>query len=264
MIKGSDLFLRNLAGEVTAKKPVWIMRQAGRYLPEYMKVRNSFASFTDFYKNPEACAEVTLQPIDRFGFDAAIMFSDILTLLEPLGLDLEFIKSKGPVVSNPVRSMDDVGCLQKVDVEKDLHYVGEVIGAIQKRLDKRVPLMGFAGGPLTVASYIIEGGSSKELGATKKLIFSNSPVYTELMNILTDITVDYLAFQIESGVNAVVIMDSWAGYFSREDYAAYIFPYTKKIISKLKEKYSVPIIHYANGASVLCPVLQDLEQTHLE
>ncbi len=255
---GNDLFLRACAGEVTEKKPVWVMRQAGRYLPEYMKVRNSFPSFIDFYKNPEACAEVTWQPIERFGFDAAIMFSDILTLLEPMGVNLEFIKGKGPVVGNPIRDRASLDTLTAVDVEKDLNYVGQGIKAIQKKLDGRVPLMGFAGGPLTVGSYIIEGGSSKDLALTKKLAFSKDPVYDVLMSQLADTTIEYLKFQIASGVDAVVVMDSWAGHFSRAEYREFVFPYTQKIISVIRETEKVPVIHYANGASNLYPVMQDL------
>ncbi|MGL1901876.1 MAG: uroporphyrinogen decarboxylase [Fibrobacterales bacterium] len=254
----SDLFLRACAGEVTESKPVWVMRQAGRYLPEYMKVRNSFPSFTDFYKNPEACAEVTWQPIERFGFDAAIMFSDILTLLEPMGVDLEFVKGKGPVISNPVRTLDDMERITSVDVEKDLDFVGGAVKAIKKRLDGRVPLMGFAGGPLTVGSYIIEGGSSKDLSLTKKMAFSRDPIYKLLMDQLAATTVEYLKFQIASGVDAVVVMDSWAGHFSREEYREFVFPYTQKIIAEIQLSESVPVIHYANGASNLYPVMQDL------
>ena len=253
-----DLFLRNCAGEVTKQKPVWIMRQAGRYLTEYKEVRNSFPSFIDFYKNPEACAKVTLQPIDKFGLDAAILFSDILTLLPPLGIDLEFVKGRGPVISNPVETMDDVNNMLNVDVEKDLHFVGDAIKLILKQLDGRVPLLGFAGGPLTVGSYIVEGGSSKELAKTKEMAFGHPEVFHALMDKITSLTIEYLKFQVECGAQVIVVMDSWAGYFSPGDYETSVFPYTQKIFTALREYTKVPLFHYANGAGTLIKQLNQL------
>lgn len=246
-----DLFLRNCAGEVTDIKPVWIMRQAGRYLSEYREVRAKFPNFIDFYKNPEASCEVTLQPIDKFGLDAAILFSDILTLLPVSGSDLEFIPGKGPTVHNPIRTLEDTQKLRQVDVEKDLHFVFDAVKLIRKKLDGRVPLIGFAGGPLTVASYMIEGGSSKELGKTKQLLFHTPAAYHALMEHLTQITIQYLQLQVEAGAQVICVMDSWAGHFSPTDYQESIAPYTQRIFKALKETTNVPLVHYANGASAL-------------
>ncbi len=257
-MKNEDLFMRTLAGEVTPVKPVWIMRQAGRYLKEYLEVRGRYPNFIEFYKTPEACCEVTMQPIDRFGLDAAILFSDILTLLPPLGAQLEFIPGRGPVVHNPVRTLEDAEALLAVDVEKDLHFVGDAVKLIVKTLDGRVPLIGFAGGPLTVASYMIEGGSSKELAEVKKMMFANPVAYATIMQKITDITIEYLLFQVECGVQVLTLMDSWAGFFSPQDYREYILPYTTKIITGVKAKTKVPLIHYANGAATL---LEDLVST---
>ena len=246
-----DLFLRNCAGEVTEQKPVWIMRQAGRYLSEYREVRANFPNFIDFYKNPEAACKVTLQPIDRFGLDAAILFSDILTLLPVSGSDLEFIPGKGPTVHNPIRTLEDAQSLKKVDVEKDLHFVFDGVKLIREKLDGRIPLIGFAGGPLTVASYMIEGGSSRELAKTKQLMFHLPEAYHLLMEHLTQITIQYLQLQVEAGAQVICVMDSWAGHFSPSDYNESIGPYTKRIFDALRASTNVPLIHYANGASAL-------------
>jgi uroporphyrinogen decarboxylase len=259
MIHSSDLFLRNCAGEVTAQKPVWIMRQAGRYLTEYKEVRSRFPSFIDFYKNPEACCEVTMQPLEKFGLDAAILFSDILTLLPPLGLDLEFVTGKGPVVKNPLRTLEDAQNLKKVSVENDLWFVAEAVKLITKKLDSRLPLLGFAGGPLTVASYAIEGGSSKELANTKELLFSNPEAFHLIMDTITTLTIEYLKMQVHFGANVLVVMDSWAGHFSIQDYQESIFPYTQRIFQELKQSVSVPLLHYANGAAHLLPNLVNLD-----
>ena len=235
MSKRDDLFLRNCNKEVTEIKPVWIMRQAGRYLSEYRQVRQRFPNFIDFYKNPEASCEVTLQPIDRFDLDAAILFSDILTLLPVSGSNLEFIPGKGPTVHNPIRTIEDTENLRSVDVEADLHFVFDAVKMIRKKLDGRVPLIGFAGGPLTVASYMIEGGSSKELGKTKQLMFHTPKAYHMLMEHLTQISIQYLQLQAEAGAQVLCVMDSWAGHFSPADYCESIAPYTQRIFKALKE-----------------------------
>ena len=250
-MRSSDLFLRTLAGEATEIKPVWIMRQAGRYLPEYMKVRNSFPNFIEFYKTPEAACEVTMQPLRRFGLDAAILFSDILTLLPPLGSNLEFIPGRGPVIHNPVRDLAGAQALKEVDVEKDLWFVGDGVSTIVKSLDGRVPLIGFAGGPLTVASYMIEGGSSKELAEVKKLMFQSPEAYHMVMDKVTNLTIEYLLFQVERGAQVLTLMDSWAGFFSPQDYNTYVLPYTAKVLKGVKAKTKVPLLHYANGAATL-------------
>lgn len=258
----SDLFLRTLSGESTTQKPVWIMRQAGRYLAEYREVRARYPRFLDFCADAEACREVTLQPLRRFKLDAAILFSDILTLLPPLGADLEFQKGEGPVISNPVRTLADAEALHSVDAEADLAYVYRAVSLIKSALDGRVPLLGFAGGPLTVASYLIEGGSSKELAEVKRLAFGTPEAYHLVMDKITDLTIQYLQLQVQAGADALVLMDSWAGYFSPDDYHQLIFPYTARIFEAI-QGMGVPSLHYANGASHLLPSLTQLQASGL-
>lgn len=258
----SDLMMRTLGGEVTSQKPVWIMRQAGRYLSEYREVRSRYARFMDFCADAEACREVTLQPLRRFQLDAAILFSDILTLLPPLGARLEFVKGEGPVIDNPVRSLEDAERLFKVNAKEDLAYVYRAVKLIHQALDGRIPLLGFAGGPLTVASYLIEGGSSKELAEVKRLAFGSPEAFHLTMSTITDLTIEYLQLQVEAGADALVLMDSWAGYFAPEDYQQLVFPYTQKIFAALKG-FGVPTLHYANGASHLLPHFAELPATAL-
>jgi uroporphyrinogen decarboxylase len=254
----SDLFLRTLAGENTPTKPIWIMRQAGRYLDEYRAVRVKYPAFMDFCRTPEAACQVTLQPLDRFELDAAILFSDILTLIPAMGLPLEFITGRGPVVETPVRTMDHITNLKEADAEKDLDYVYKAVRLISSKLDGKIPLMGFAGGPLTVASYMIEGGSSKELAQVKQLAFGSPDVYHALMEKITTLTVDYLLLQADAGADALVVMDSWAGFFSNEDYRELILPYTQRVLQGAA-KSKKPVLHYANGASHLLPELTNLD-----
>jgi uroporphyrinogen decarboxylase len=252
MIPASDLMLRTLKGEATKVKPVWLMRQAGRYLPEYRAVRSHFPAFTDFYKDSDAATEVTLQPLYRFKLDAAILFSDILTLLPPMGFDLNFVSGTGPVIGNPLRTMQDFEPLKHPKMESELYFVGEAIGKIQRKLDGKIPLLGFAGGPLTVASYALEGGSSRELLKTKTMLFQQPELFHRFLDFITNITFDYLMYQAHCGVDALVVMDSWAGFFSPEDYATHIFPYTQRLFNLLQQA-NKPLLHYANGAGHLLP-----------
>ncbi len=241
-------------GRVPARPPVWIMRQAGRYLADYRKVRSQFPSFMEFCRAPEQVAEVTIQPVDQVGVDAAILFSDILVLLPPMGLNLEFVEGRGPVISNPLRSDEVVAALPGGNLNSQLQYVFEGIKLTKQALDGRVPLIGFAGGPFTVASYMVEGGSSKELARLKSLLFTRPEVFQVLMTKLAEVTTAYLLEQIRSGVDVVTIMDSWAGYLSPDDYRGHVFPHTKGIISAVKSAYpDIPVIHYANGAPTLLP-----------
>jgi uroporphyrinogen decarboxylase len=241
-------------GRVPARPPVWIMRQAGRYLPDYRKVRSQFPSFMDFCRAPEQVAEVTVQPVDQIGVDAAILFSDILVLLPPMGLELEFKENKGPVIANPLRSDEVIAALPGGNLNAELSYVFEGIRLSKQALAGRVPLIGFAGGPFTVASYMVEGGSSKELAKLKALLFTRPEVFQVLMTKLATVTAAYLIEQIRSGVDAVTIMDSWAGYLSPDDYRGHVYPHTRSIIAAVKEAYpEVPVIHYANGAPTLLP-----------
>lgn len=234
------------------------MRQAGRYLPEYRAVRSRYTHFMDFVADSAAAAAVTVQPIERFGLDAAILFSDILVGLPALGFDLRFEESKGPLVSNPLRSASDLDRLRSIDPVRDLDYTRESIALTLKQLPSGLPLLGFVGGPLTVASYAIEGKSSKELKETKKLLYSDPDTYHRFLSITADYLADYLVAQAEWGCSALVIMDSWAGYFSPDDYARGALPYTRKLVEQVRARTTVPLIHYANGASHLFPELLSL------
>ena len=230
------------------------MRQAGRYLPEYRRVRKLFPTFLDFCKSPEHVAEVTIQPVDHVGVDAAILFSDILVLLPPMGLQVDFLESRGPVIANPLRDDSAIAAMPGMDINASLDYVFQGIRLTKQALGNRVPLIGFAGGPFTVASYMVEGGSSKELAKLKALMFSRPDAFRMLMDKLATVTAAYLAEQIRQGADAITIMDSWAGYLSPGDYREAVFPHTKKIVTALKSQFpQVPVIHYANGASALLP-----------
>ena len=245
-------FLEAAQGRVPSRPPVWIMRQAGRYLPEYRRVRALFPNFLDFCRSPEHVAEVTVQPVAQIGVDAAILFSDILVLLPPMGLNLEFVEGEGPVVHNPVRDLAAIEKLPGHDVNGELDYVFKGIQLTLRDLSGTVPLIGFAGGPFTVASYMVEGGSSKELAHLKGLMFSNPKAYHLLLSKLAALTGAYLLEQIRQGVHAVTLMDSWAGYLSPQDYREFVYPHTREVIARIKAQFpGFPVIHYANGAPTL-------------
>lgn len=250
MTATENLFVRAARGK-TAEKPVWMMRQAGRYLPEYRELRAHFPDFLAFVRNVEASVEATLQPIKRFDLDAAILFSDILVTLPPMGFDLRFVPGKGPVISNPVRSIADVKNLWAIDPAKALAYTGEALQKIRAQLSVEKALLGFVGGPLTIASYAIEGGTSKDLHKTKALYYTAPETYRAFLDLIAQVTGEYLAFQAAQGADALVIMDSWAGNLSAADYNSMAKPFTAKVLEIVRLKTDAPIIHYANGAAHL-------------
>jgi len=243
----NDTFLRACRGEEVDYTPVWLMRQAGRYLPEYQSVRSNI-DFLGLCKNPELAAQVTLQPVDILGVDAAILFSDILIPLEPMGMRLEFSDKEGPVLSEPVRSKASVEKLIIPDAEDDLPFVFDTIRILRKILENRVPLIGFSGAPFTLATYMIEGGTSKNFLQTKKMMFQNGPVFHYLMEKITDMLVSYLASHIRAGAQAVQIFDSWAGILSPLDYKKFAYPYARKLISEVK-KEGAPVIYFVNDCA---------------
>ena len=243
----NDTFLRACRGEDVEYTPVWLMRQAGRYLPEYQTVRAN-VDFLTLCKNPKLAAEVTLQPVDILGVDAAILFSDILIPLEPMGMRLEFSDKEGPVLSEPVRSKASVEKLIIPDVEDDLPFIFDTIRILRKELENKVPLIGFSGAPFTLATYMIEGGTSKNFLHTKKMMFQNSPVFRYLMEKLTDMLISYLSYQIKAGAQAVQVFDSWAGVLAPVDYKKFAFPYVKRVISEVK-KERVPVIYFVNNCA---------------
>lgn len=243
----NDVFLKACRGEKTDYTPVWIMRQAGRYLPEYRKVRSKI-DFLPLCKTPELAAEVTIQPLEILNVDAAILFSDILIPLEPMGIKLEFSESKGPVIHNPIKSETDIERLRDINPEEELPFVIKTIKILVESI--KVPLIGFAGAPFTVATYMIEGGTSKNFLKTKRMMYQSPECFLRLMEIITNNTIKYLNSQVEAGVNALQIFDSWAGVLSPLDFSKYALPYVKKIIAELNHK--VPLIYFAfNGSSML-------------
>src|SRR5213083_770917 len=210
-------FLLACRRQPTSVTPIWLMRQAGRYMPEYRAIRARHG-FLELCKNPEAAAEVTLQPVERLGVDAAILFADILLIVEPLGVGLEFGVGEGPIIRRPVRSPDDVARLQPIDVDSALGFVFETVRKVTRALDGRVPLIGFAGAPFTVASYVVEGGPSRDYLNTKELMHEAPAAWRRLMTILADATAQYLAGQIAAGAQIVQLFDSWVGALSPADY----------------------------------------------
>ncbi len=243
-------FLKACKGEAVDYTPIWIMRQAGRYLPQYHTVRDK-VTFLELCKTPEMAAEVTLQPVDILGVDAAILFSDILVPLEKMGAPLEFREKQGPVFPTPIRSMAAVEKLVIPDPEEDLGYVMDTIRILRKELANKVPLIGFSGAPFTLATYLIEGGSSKNFINTKKMIYQAPELYKALLDKITACTISYLKGQVAAGAQALQIFDSWAGILAPCDFAAAGIPYVRTIIKALKAVTDIPIIYFANNGATL-------------
>jgi uroporphyrinogen decarboxylase len=231
----------------TPYTPIWLMRQAGRYLPEYRAVREKY-TFLEMCRIPEVAAEITLQPLRRFELDAAILFSDILITLPPMGIELDFVETKGPVIENPVRNENDIRSLRVPDAFEELKFVGDAIKIIKEKLAGKRALIGFAGAPFTLASYAVEGGHSKNYVLIKKLMWNQPYLYRELVDKITDTVIGYLKMQIESGVDAIQLFDSWIGALTPADFQEFALPYIKKIFSSLKD-YNVPLIYFGTMTS---------------
>jgi len=246
-------FLQACRRAPTPFTPVWLMRQAGRYMPEYRAIR-ARRGFLELCKDPEAAAEVTLQPVDRLGVDAAILFADILLVLEPLGVGLEFTRGDGPHIHRPVRSAEDVERLRPVAVDEAVPFVFETVRLVRKALSDRVPLIGFAGAPFTLASYLVEGGPSREFLRTKRLMRDEPGAWRALMTLLSDITADYVNGQIAAGAQAVQLFDSWAGTLSPADYRDGVLPYSRRVIQRLTP--GVPVIHFGTGTAGLLHLMK--------
>ncbi len=244
----NDIFLRACRGEKVDYTPVWLMRQAGRYLKEYQEVRAK-VDFLTLCKTPELAAKVTLQPVDILGVDAAILFSDILIPVEAMGMHLEFSDKKGPILGEPVRNKSAVDKLIIPDTEDSMPFVLETIRILRRELAEKVPLIGFSGAPFTLATYIIEGGSSKNFINTKKMMYQNPGLFGALFDKITSTVVDYLSAQIRAGAQAVQLFDSWAGILSPFDYEHVIFPYVKAVIKALKKSHNVPVIYFVNDCA---------------
>ena len=248
-------FLRALRREPVDCTPVWLMRQAGRYLPEYRATRAKAGSFMAMATNPELACEVTLQPLDRYPqLDAAILFSDILTIPDAMGQGLYFVDGEGPKFERPVRSAADIAKLGVPDMETELRYVMDAVRTIRRELDGRVPLIGFSGSPWTLATYMVEGGSSKDWGKTKALALNDPAAMHRLLGVLTDAVVAYLAAQRAAGAQALQVFDTWGGVLSPAMYREFSLPYLERIARELKSA-EVPVILFGKGNA---PHLDDL------
>lgn len=247
-------FLKAVRREPTDATPIWIMRQAGRFLPEYMAVRRK-VTFMELCKRPELAAEVTLIAQRVLGVDAAILFADLLPILEPMGMQLEYLEGEGPVIHNPLVGVADVDRLHRLDDVSSLNYVFDAVRLIRRDLPADIPLLGFAGAPFTLASYAVEGGGSKNYARIKKLMYSDAGAWNALMNCLTDSLIKYLLAQIEAGCQAVQLFDSWAGCLSTNDYREYVLPHTKAVIDGVK--HAAPVINFATGNPALLPLLRE-------
>ncbi len=234
--------------------PVWFMRQAGRYMPEYRALRERYG-LLEMMRTPELAAQVTLLPT-RLGVDALILFADILLPLEALGLGLRFVPGQGPVLERPLRSPADLDRLHPVEVEESLGYVLETLRLVRRELNGSIPLIGFAGAPFTLASYAIEGGSSRHYLHTKHLMYSHPAAWDTLMTQLADITIAYLRAQVHAGAQAIQLFDSWVGALSPQDYRRYALPYTRRIFEGLAD-LDVPRIHFATGTAGMLPLLRE-------
>lgn len=241
-------FLDACRGRKTNHVPVWFMRQAGRYLPEYQRVRGRHG-FLELCKDPALCTEVTLQPVKRFGFDAAILFSDILIPMEAMGLDLEFHEGRGPVFNDPVRDFRAAQALRVPDPAEQLPFVQESIRLLRRELE--VPLIGFTGAPFTLATYIIEGGSSKSFLATKRMMFREPALYRLILEKITACTSACLIAQARAGAQALQLFDSWAGVLAPCDYERFALPYVQTILTELRKYTEVPLIYFANNGATL-------------
>jgi len=245
-------FLDACWGKPVDRTPVWLMRQAGRYLPEYMEVRRN-CTFLDLCKSPELAAQVTIQPVDILGVDAAILFSDILTPVEPMGMKLDFVP--GPVFENPIRTMADVEKLRIPQMEEDVPYVLETIKILRRALAAKVPLIGFGGAPFTLACYMVEGKGSKDFAQIKLMMYAAPEVYAALMEKVTAMDMEYLNAQIRAGAQAIQIFDTWGGILSPADYERYVLPYTSKLINGL-DRTGIPVIHFVKGAGTMLDIVR--------
>lgn len=251
----TDRLLRACRREAVDCTPVWFMRQAGRYMAEYRALRQRYSLLT-LCKTPELAAEITLQPIHRLPVDAAIIFADLLLPLEPLGAKLMFAESEGPVIDNPVRCAADIDALGSVDPEADLWFTLAAIRLVCRELAGKLPLIGFAGAPFTLASYLIEGGGSRHYIQTKRLMYHQPAAWHRLLDKLARVTTAFLYAQIKAGAQAVQLFDSWVGCLTPQDYRTYVLPHTRQVITGLHEA-GAPVIHFGTGTATLLEAMRE-------
>ncbi|KRG70165.1 uroporphyrinogen decarboxylase [Pseudoxanthomonas dokdonensis] len=256
----NDRLLRALKRQPVDRTPVWLMRQAGRYLPEYRATRSQAGSFLAMAKNPEIACEVTLQPLRRFDLDAAILFSDILTIPDAMGLELYFVEGEGPKFKHTVRSAADAERLQVPDMQQDLGYVMEAVRVIRRELDGKVPLIGFSGSPWTLACYMVEGGGSKDFARIKAMALNDPQTLHTLLSVNTDAVIAYLAAQRQAGAQALQVFDTWGGVLSPAMYREFSLPYLTRIARELERgegEERTPLILFGKGNAIHLQALAD-------
>ncbi|AKP74788.1 uroporphyrinogen decarboxylase [Piscirickettsia salmonis] len=245
----NDLLIRALQRKPLERTPVWLMRQAGRYLPEYQRVRKQAGDFMALCQDAEKACEVTLQPIDRFGLDAAILFSDILTIPDAMGLGLKFVNGEGPVFERPIRSLADIEKLAVPDPEDSLGYVMNAVRLIRQELAGRVPLIGFSGSPWTLASYMVEGSGSKTFSIVRKMRYQQPALMHRLLSILSAAVTEYLKAQVSAGAQVVMVFDTWASLLSPQDYLDFSLPYMARIVEELKHFCpDIPVVLFSKNS----------------
>jgi uroporphyrinogen decarboxylase len=242
-----DRFLRACRLEPVDATPVWFMRQAGRYMPQYRELRERY-ELLDICRSPELCAQVTLQPIDAIEVDAAILFSDLLLPLEPMGLPFAFVKGEGPAFEHPLRSEADIDRLRRIDPRVELRHVIEAVRLTRQTLVGRVPLIGFGGAPFTLASYAIEGGPSRDFARTKSLMYGHPQAWHKLCDLLASVVAELLIAQVEAGAQAIQLFDSWVGTLNADDYREFVLPHSRCMLAAVKAT-GVPVIHFGTGTS---------------
>ena len=247
-------FMRACRREPTPYTPVWLMRQAGRYMESYRQIRARVA-FLDLCKTPDLAAEVTVDAVERLGVDAAIIFADILLILEPMGMQLEFSAGDGPVLHNPLQTASDVERLRAVNAAESLPFVMQAVRAARAALAPDVPLIGFAGAPFTLASYMIEGGSSRQYTRTKEFMYTQPQAWHGLMALLSRNVARYLNAQVAAGAQAVQLFDSWVGNLSPADYRAFVLPHSREVIANVTP--GVPVIHFGTGTNALLELMRE-------
>ncbi|MGH9174764.1 MAG: uroporphyrinogen decarboxylase, partial [Vicinamibacterales bacterium] len=248
-------FLRACRRESVDKTPVWFMRQAGRYMAEYRALRQNY-TLLQLCRTPELATEVTLQPLRRLDVDAAILFSDLLLPLEPMGIPFDFVKGEGPAIERPIRSAEDIERVRAVDPRESLGFTFEAIRLVKRELSGRTPLIGFAGAPFTLASYAIEGGHSSNFALTKSLMYGDAAAWHRFADRLATVVSEYLVAQIEAGVDAVQVFDSWVGALNADDYREFALPHTRKIFSALEGR-GVPTIHFGVATGSILHVMRE-------
>ena len=248
----NDRILNVLAGKPVDRLPVWLMRQAGRYLPEYRALREEAGSFWALCKTPDLAAEAAMQPITRYDLDAAILFSDILTIPEAMGMNIDFIESKGPVFQNPLRNEQQINALPLADINH-LGYVFDAVLKTKQRLNQKIPLIGFSGSPFTLACYMVEGQGSRDFLSLRRLLADRADLAHRLMEKLAQSIIQYLSAQIAAGVDLVMLFDTWGSILDKESYSLFSLAYLKKIVDAIKASYpDIPVLLYAKGAAAHC------------